>query len=184
MGLFSGLFSKKENNQEQKPQEPKQERIFFDDEYCRFYYLNNPNSDEFGYEGEIVPQDADSDLYTVGVYLDTDSPDTTEATKCYAMFKETMADMDRFDFEMKKLIADYCLFNPELTDGKSTQQQLIDSMFFYWMGFFRNGNIEVSIDSRGEHGFYASSVHLTLKSDGSKEIQIEGYYGETRTDKL
>ena len=184
MGFFSGLFSKKEKEQGQKPQEPKQERIFFDDEYCRFFYFAHPNVNEYGYEGEIVPEGAESDLDNVTVYLDADSPETTEATKCYAMFRETMADMDRFDYEMKKLTADYCLLKPELTDGKSTEQQLIDSMFIIWMGFFRNGNIELTIDSRGQHGFYLASVHLILKADGSKEIQLEGYYGEVQTDKL
>jgi|GEM_PF-5117402 len=39
MGLFSKLFSKKEEKQKL----PKEEPFHFDSPYCRFYYISNPD---------------------------------------------------------------------------------------------------------------------------------------------
>ncbi len=179
MGLFSGILSKKD-----KKQEPKEERIHFDDEYGRFFYFAHPNVNEFGYEADLALINPGSDLDTLTVYIDTDSPETTEATKCYAMFRQTMADMDRFEYDMKKLTAGYCISKTEFYNGKSTEQQIIDSMMIGWLGFFRNGNIEVTVYSHGEHGLYLDNVHLTLKPDASKEIQIEDLDCEIHIDTL
>lgn len=175
MGLFSKLFSK----QEKKSEEPKEEGIYIDDEYCRFGYFANPNSNEYGYEGNILPEDSYSDLDKLTVYLDTDGPETTEAGKCYTRFKELFADMDRVDFEVKKTVADFFLLKPEYTDGKSTQQ-LIDGMQISWMGFFRNGDTQFSIDNAD---VYASDIDLFIKADGSKEIQYEDYDHGIHKDK-
>ena len=183
MGFFSKLFSK-DDKEQKKHEPPKEERIFFDDDFTRFYYFANPNTNEFGYEGELKPLNPQNDYDALVVYLEADTPETTEATKCYAMFKETMADMERFDYDMKRLTAAYCIKKPDYFNGKSTEQQLVDSMNICWMGFFRNGNIEVSIDSHGEHGLYMDNAHLILKADGSKQIEIEGFYGEKQTDTL
>ncbi|MBR0484149.1 MAG: hypothetical protein IJJ69_05120, partial [Oscillospiraceae bacterium] len=49
MGLFSRLFSKKEEKQKLPEEEP----FHFDSPYCRFYYISYPKTQEFGYEGEM-----------------------------------------------------------------------------------------------------------------------------------
>ena len=174
MGLFSKLFSKKEK----KTEEPKEEKIFFDDEYCRFYYINNPNCEEFGYEGEIEPESSSGGTEALGIYIDTDSPETTEAAKCHAMFRETMADIDRFTFDAKKRVSDFFLLDPGYNGHQSSGQQLMDSMRIFDMEFFRNGSIILLIDFPGEHGVYASDIHLTINADGSREIDFKDYNNE------
>ena len=184
MGLFSKLFSKKENEpNEKKTVEPKEDKIFFDDEYCRFYYINNPNCEEFGYEGEIEPEGSSGGTEALGIYIDTESPETTEAAKCHAMFRETMADLEHFTFEAKKAVADHFLFAPEYNEDQSTEQQLMDSMRIFDMEFFRNGSIILLIDFPGEHGVYASEIHLTLYPDGSREIEYTDYNNEKHKKK-
>ena len=176
MGLFSKLFSK----QEKTPEESKEEKIYFDDEYCRFEYFAHPKVNEFGYEGNIMPENSESDLDELTVYIETDSPETTEAGKCYARFKDTFADMDRVDYEVKKTVADFFLFKPEYTDGKCSQQQLIDGMQIIWMGFFRNGDTQFSID---DSNLYVTDIDLFIKADGSKEIQYGDYDHHIHRDK-
>ena len=83
MGLFGKHFSKQENT----PEKPKEEKIYFDDDYCRFGYFASPKSGEYGYEGNIELENPKNNVDELTIYIDTDSPETTDAGKCYARFK-------------------------------------------------------------------------------------------------
>ena len=45
-----GLFGRKKK----EPEKPKEKRITFDSPLGKFYYINNPPTDEYGYEGYII----------------------------------------------------------------------------------------------------------------------------------
>ena len=56
--------------------------------YGKLYYLNNPNTDEYGYEGYVDWYPNDNDEEGLDVFIDADTPDTTEAGLCLARFEK------------------------------------------------------------------------------------------------
>ena len=167
MGLFDKLFSKKETK------EKKAERISFDSPHGKFYYTASPSTDEYGYEGYV-------DWYPNGIedesteaYIDTDTPETTEAGQCFARFEKLMSDKERIDYEIKKNAADYFLFKPDLLRGEFSEEDLIKQTDIIWIGLFRNGSTEFLLDA---HWSEADDITVVLNADGSKEIKYVAEY--------
>ncbi len=164
MGFLDKLFSKKEKITENKTEE----RITIDKPYGKLYYLNNPNTDEYGYEGYVDWYPNDNDEEGLDVFIDADTPDTTEAGLCMARFEKLFADKERIVYELKKNVADFFLFKPEYLREKYSEEELMKYINFVCLGVFRNGNTEFSFDICH---IYADDVHIVLKSDGSKLIK-------------
>ena len=168
-----GLFGRKKK--EQKP-----ERIKFESPHGTFYYINNPNVNEFGYEGETQWQESGRVDPSITVYIDTDSPESTQAGLCYARLEEIFADQERVDDEITERIADHFLSMPNMIAGGYNKQMITDELELCWLGVFRNGDTQFSYDSAG---LYASDISVTIHADGSKEIEYMYEY-EKRVDKM
>lgn len=97
MGLFDKLFSKKEK----EPAAPKKDKIIIEKPYGHFEYFANPNTNEYGYEIYITGEEGEID-----VYLDTDSPDTTEASFCFGRYEEFLTDKENRIYEVSKFVND------------------------------------------------------------------------------
>lgn len=179
MGLLGRLFSRKQN----QPAQPQEEEIFFDSPYGRFYYLNSPQSNEFGYEATVKHEDPNSVTGEgeMTLYFETDTPDTTDAFLCFARLEQMYAEKERISFEIKKMTADFFLMKPGFFKEGSTEQELIDGMEIFWVGFFRNGDTEFSVDTRG---IYASEIAVYLRADGTKEIKYFDYDRQLHTERL
>ncbi len=175
MGLFSKLFSKKE----EKEKLPKEEPFHFDSPYCRFYYMSNPNTNEFGYEGEFKRSEDDIDELTI--YLDTDSPESLDANLCYTRLQDILSGREDINEEVKRSMTDYFLSRPELTDDSCAEQELLNGFLLSWLGIFRNGEIQLSFDNSG---IYADDITVRLKADGTKEIKYFDDNYEEHCDKL
>ncbi len=162
MGLFSKFFSKKE----EKEKLPKKEPFHFDSPYCRFYYMSNPDTNEFGYEGEMKLSGDWAEYLTL--YIDTDSPETLDANLCYTRLQNILSGREDINQEVKRSMTDYFLSRPELTDDSCAEQEILNGFELSWLGIFRNGEIQLSFDASG---IYVSDITVRLKADGTKEIK-------------
>ncbi len=182
MGLFDKLFKK--NEDVKAPEKASDEPDSFDTQYGRFYYVTYESAGEYGYECYIdwYPDGRAQEL--TEVYIDTDTPETTEAVFCYARFEKLFADRERTDREIKKLTADYFILRPELTGGDISQEELTEDMEISWIGLYRNGNTVFSIN---EYSLEAENISVIIKADGSREISyVTGEHEDRREhcDKL
>lgn len=171
-----GLFGRKKK----EPEKPKEERITFDSPLGKFYYINNPPTDEYGYEGYIIWTASGTSEEETSVYIDADSPDTTQAGLCYSRLEALVADQDRIEDEITERIADHFLSMPNMIAGGYNKQMITDELELCWLGVFRNGDTQFSYDSAG---LYASDITVTVHADGSKEIEYIYEY-EKRVDKM
>lgn len=171
-----GLFGRKKK----EPEKPKEERITFDSPLGKFYYINNPPTDEYGYEGYIIWTASGTSEEETSVYIDADSPDTTQAGLCYSRLEALVADQERVDDEITERIADHFLSMPNMIAGGYNKQMITDGMTLIWLGVFRNGDTQFSYDAAG---IYADDICLTVHADGSKEIEYIYEY-EKRVDKM
>ena len=173
MGLFDKLFSKKE----QAPQAPKKDEITIDTPYGKVFYYADPNVNEFGYEGYV-------DWYPDGiketdVFIETDSPETTEATVCLARFLTLFDNREYNDECIRVKAAQYFLLRrPELLDGELTEDEIIEDSEIYNISFYRNGDTIFCLDDSWTE---ADDVSVILKPDGTGEISYTiGYADERR----
>ena len=173
-----GLFSRKKK--EEKPEKAQPEKIKFDSPLGTFTYINNPGANEFGYEGETQWQPSERTDPSITVYIDTDSPESTQAGLCYARLEEIFADQERVDDEITERIADYFLAKPDMISQGSNKRSIMDELELSWLGVFRNGDTQFSYDSSV---LYASDISVTIHADGSKEIEYIYEY-EKRVDKM
>ena len=171
-----GLFGKKKK----EPEKAQPEKIMFDSPLGTFTYINNPGANEFGYEGETQWQSSGRTDPSITVYIDTDSPESTQAGLCYARLEEIFADQERVDDEITERIADHFLSMPNMIAGGYNKQMITDELELCWLGVFRNGDTQFSYDSAG---LYASDISVTIHADGSKEIEYIYEY-EKRVDKM
>ena len=172
MGLFDKLFSKKER----EPAAPKEDEIIIEKPYGRFKYFSSPNVNEYGYEIFITGEDDEID-----VYLDTDSPDTTEASFCFGKYEEFLSDKENRIYELKKIVVEYFLFKPDMVPEGHDEEKMMEETKLTWMGFFRNGNVQYGFF---DVGAYANDVLLTVKSDGSRELKYRDYDNEEHIEKI
>lgn len=171
-----GLFGRKKK----EPEKPKEERITFDSPLGKFYYINNPPTDEYGYEGYIIWTASGTSEEETSVYIDADSPDTTQAGLCYSRLEALVADQDRIEDEMTDIIAGHFMRKPDMIARGYMNNMVADGMTLIWLGVFRNGDTQFSYDAAG---IYADDICLTVHADGSKEIEYIYEY-EKRVDKM
>ena len=175
-----GLFGRKKK--EEKPEKAQPEKIKFDSPLGTFTYINNPGANEFGYEGYIqwYAGSIEDDITTA--YIDTDSPESTQAGLCYARLEGLFADRDRVEAEMTERIADYFLAKPDMVSQGSSKRSIMDGLELYWLGVFRNGDTQFSYDTAG---VYANDITVTIHADGSREIEYRSDIDcEMHTDKM
>lgn len=173
-----GLFGRKKK----EPEKPKEEKITFDSSLGTFYYINNPPTDEFGYECYIDLAANGTQEQEVSVYIDADTPDTTQAGRCYARLEELVADWYRVSYEISHLAAGYFMRKPGMFNANYTEQMLAEDMRICCLGVFRNGDTQFSLDTCG---IYADMVSVTRHADGSKDIEYISMDGHNKTvDKL
>ena len=163
MGLFDKLFSKKEK----EPVAPKEDEIIIEKPYGRFIYSAAPASNEYGYEIFITEEEGEID-----VYLDTDSPDTTEASFCFGKYEEFLSDKENRLYEVSKIVNDYFLFKPDLLPEGQDEEKMMKETELTWMGFFRNGDVQYGFYNVGA---YVDDVLLTVKNDGQRELTYVDY---------
>ena len=170
-----GLFGKKK-----KEPEKAQEKLMLDSPLGTFTYINNPGVNEFGYEGETRWEQSGRSDPIITVYLDTDSPESTQAGLCYAKLEGLFADRDRVEAEMTERIADHFLSMPDMIVSGYNKQMITDDMELFWLGVFRNGDTQFSYDAAG---IYANDITVTIHTDGSREIEYR-YESEMHVDKM
>lgn len=163
MGLFDKLFSKKEK----EPVAPKEDEIIIEKSYGRFKYFADPNVNEYGYEIFITGEDGEID-----VYLDTDSPDTTEASFCFGKYEEFLSDKENRIYDVSKIVNEFFLFKPDLLPEGQDEEKMMEETELTWMGFFRNGDVQYGFFSVGA---YVDDVLLTVKNDGHRELKYVDY---------
>ena len=163
MGLFDKLFSKKEK----EPAAQNADEIIIEKPYGKFKYFSSPNSNEYGYEIFTTGEEDEID-----VYLDTDSPETTEASLCFGRYEEFLSDKENRIYELRKIIVEYFLFKPDMIPEGYDEEKMMEKTKLTWMGFFRNGDVQYSFY---DVGAYADDVHLTVKKDGSRELEYRDY---------
>ncbi|WP_155984111.1 hypothetical protein [Ruminococcus sp. FC2018] len=171
-----GLFGKKKK----EPEKAQQEKLMLNSPLGTFTYINNPNVNEFGYEGYIDWYDGGIESEITTAYIDTDSPDITRAELCYARLEELFADKDRVENEITERIADHFLRSPDMIASGYNKQMIMDDMQLIWLGVFRNGDVQFSFD---DVGIYASDISVTIHADGSREIEYIYEY-EKHIDKM
>lgn len=173
MGLFDKLFSKKE----QAPQAPKKEDITIDTPYGTVFYYAHENVGEYGYEG-FVDWYPDESKET-DVFIETDSPETIEASGCLARFLTLFAEREYNDECIRVKAAQYFLLRrPDLLRGEITEDEIIEDAEIYNISFYRNGDTLFSLDNSWTD---ADDVSVILRPDGTGEISyIIGYADERR----
>ncbi len=171
-----GLFGRKKKGPEKK----QEERITFDSPLGKFYYINNPPTNEYGYEGSIIWKASGASEEETSVYIDADSPDTTQAGLCYSRLEALFADQNRVEDENTDIIADHFTRMPDMVKTGYSRNTCSDDMTLIWLGVFRNGDTQFSYDSAG---IYADDICLTIHADGSKEIEYISDH-EKHVDKL
>jgi hypothetical protein len=171
-----GLFGRKKKKSEKE----KKERLILNSPLGTFYYINNPPTDEYGYEGYIIWTASGTSEEETSVYIDADSPDTTQAGLCYSRLEALVADQNRVEDENTDIIADHFTRMPDMVKTGYSRNTCSDDMTLIWLGVFRNGDTQFSYDSAG---IYADDICLTIHADGSKEIEYISDY-ETHVDKL
>ena len=179
MGLLSFFSGKK--NKEEKQNDSAPERPTFDSELGRFYYVSCPDSipPEFGYEGEIDwPGNGYEDR--LGVYIDCESPDSTDAGRCYEKLVRIAQDKERTEYQAKSLVAEHFLGSkPELIKtepGQSvTKEDLMKDMRIDFISIYRSGDIVISVDDGCWFDLCSDGVEVILKADGSSEVKYKEY---------
>lgn len=175
-----GLFSRKKK--EEKPEKAQPEKLMFDSPLGTFTYINNPGANEFGYESETRWEQSGRSNPIITVYIDTDSPESTQAGLCYARLEGLFADRDRVEAEMTERIADYFLAKPDMIASGYNKQMITDDSQLFWLGVFRNGDTQFSYDTAG---VYANDITVTIHADGSREIEYRSNIDhEMHTDKM
>ena len=175
-----GLFGRKKK--EEKPEKAQPEKLMLDSSLGTFTYINNPGVNEFGYEGYIQWYAGSIEDETTTAYIDTDSPESTQAGLCYARLEGLFADRDRVEAEMTERIADHFLSMPNMIAGGYNKQMITDNSQLFWLGVFRNGDTQFSYDTAG---VYANDITVTIHADGSREIEYRSNIDyEMHTDKM
>lgn len=167
MGILSNLFSKKEKEIEEKTDPNK-----FESPYGTFLYSGDAVNNEYGFECEINWNEGDIPSF---VFIETDTLDSKDYRLCYERFERIYEDKDRFDYDSKSQIADFILSHPDLFPHAEDcgKDKLIEYMQLDWLGIRRNGDIECSMDGC----LNAAYIHLSLRADGSKEIEYNDNNG-------
>lgn len=88
--------------------------------------------------------------------------------KCYSRLEKILSDKERIDHDVKKMVADYFLFRPELIKENVSEQELVDDMELSYIGVCRNGDTEFDLCSA--HNIYVEDLRFMIKADGNKEI--------------
>ena len=172
MGLFDKLFSKKEK----EPVAPKKDEIIIEKPYGRFKYFATPNVNEYGYENFLTGEDGE-----INVYLETDSPDTTEASFCFGKYEEFLSDKENRIYEVSKIVNEYFLHKPDLLPEGQDEEKMMEETELTWMGFFRNGDVQYDFFSVGA---YVDDAMLTVKNDGHMELKYKDYNHEEHIENL
>ena len=170
-----GLFSKKK-----KEPEKAQEKLMLNSPLGTFTYINNPGANEFGYEGYIQWYAGSIEDEITTAYIDTDSPESTQAGLCYARLEGLFADRDRVEAEMTERIANYFLRAPDMIASGYNKQMITDDSQLFWLGVFRNGDTQFSYDAAG---VYANDITVTIHADGSRKIDYR-YESEMHVDTM
>lgn len=168
-----GLFSRKKK--EEKPEKAQPEKIMFDSPLGTFTYINNPGANEFGYEGYIQWYAGSIEDEITTAYIDTDSPESTQAGLCYARLEALFADRDRVEAEMTERIADHFLSMPNMVASGYNKWMIIDELELYWLGVYRNGDVKFLFDSVG---VYVSDIDVTVHAGGNREIEYRAIYDD------
>ena len=172
MGLFDKLFSKREK----EPVAPKKDEIIIEKPYGRFKYFATPNVNEYGYENFLTEEDGE-----INVYLETDSPDTTEASFCFGKYEEFLSDKENRIYEVSKIVNEYFLHKPDLLPEEQDEEKMMEETELTWMGFFRNGDVQYDFFSVGA---YVDDAMLTVKNDGHMELKYKDYNHEEHIENL
>ena len=173
-----GLFGRKKK--EEKPEKAQPEKLMLDSPLGTFTYINNPGANEFGYEGYIQWYAGSVEDEITTAYIDTDSPESTQAGLCYARLEGLFADRDRVEAEMTERIADHFLSMPDMIVSGYNKQMITDDMELFWLGVFRNGDTQFSYDAAG---VYANDITVTIHADGSRKIEYR-YESEMHVDTM
>ena len=132
-------------------QTPKQ-CIYFDTPYCRFLFVDRG---DIGYEGEIEWNLNLAGEKRITAFFETDASAAAprkqlraiQPGKCYSRLEKILSDKERIDHDVKKLVADYFLFRPELIKENASEQELVDDMELSYIGVCRNGDTEFDLYS-------------------------------------
>ena len=177
-GIFSGKKKKEETSKDNTP-----ERIFFDTELGHFDHVNTPDSSppEFGYESEIDWPDGGFDG-RLGVYIDCETPDSLDASRCYEKLERLASDRERTEYKVKSLLAEHFLNSrPDLIRDRAgaaaTKEELINDLKIAFISIYRSGDIVISLDTGYWFDIRGDGVDVILKDDGTAEF---GYYEDDR----
>ncbi|MBR6046062.1 MAG: DUF2262 domain-containing protein [Ruminococcus sp.] len=179
MGLFS-IFSGKKNK-EDKPKDSKPEKLSFDTALGHFIYVCSPGCvpPEYGYESEIDWPGADYED-RLGVYIDCESPESTDASRCYEKLERIVSEKDRTEYRVKSALAEHFLNEkPQLIcsePGKTvTKEDLIKEMKLQFISIYRNGDTVFSVYDGFCFDLRSEEIEVIFKADGSMEFKYCEY---------
>ena len=179
MSLFGKLFKKDKS----KSEEPKSDQITIKTSYTTFYYAPDPH--EIGFEAEVQWYDLPEDpmervrYMPVGVYIDCNTVDTTDASICLERFTKLFEDRKWIDYKVKlavvdKLAGDDGMIKDEY-DGTYTKEEVIDSMEITFISVYRDGRIAYSLDHHC-HLNIDGSVHIVYGADGEISVMDDNEF--------
>lgn len=178
MSFLSKLFHKDENNSDQnqntEPQRPRIETAF------TTFILTGPNPNEVGYEADLdwyeIPEDENERLnyYPVGCYIDCDTPETTDASRCLERLTRLYEDRYNTDYKVKLAVAEYYADENGLiktSEGKMiSKQDLIDELEIRFISVYRDGRRAYSLKQYSLDIEYDSEVHIVFDKDNNYSI--------------
>ena len=153
------------------------------------------------FDTDVLPSESREDFLEMTraiLYGESDDRDITQLAadtpqlmsvapgECYKRLQKYLYDKERTDLMIRKTVADYFLFKPELIKEGSTEQELMDGLELSFIGSYRNGNIEFSIYF--SQNIYTDDLRVVIKPDDSKEIRYNTddsrYTGEEICDEV
>ena len=118
----------------------------------------------------------------VYIYLECDSPDDINPTKCYERFEEFISNGEQTAFEIKKKVAEHFMSKPELFKEGSSVESLMEDINFSSVYFYRNG--ETDFNFHDPYSVFVREIYVKYKSDGTKEITYFDENGNMTTEAI
>ncbi len=157
----------------------KGKRIYFDTPYGRFFF----DEVQAGYECDVEwPLNLNGEAVTAFFETDQDAMPELNPIKpaeCYERLAGILADKERTDYEIKRLMATYFLFKPEFVREGATEQDLKDGLALTFISALRNGDLEFGLYSSN---VYADELRLIYRRDGKKELSYRSEDQEVRDE--
>ena len=173
--------AKKAKKSKEKDKEP--DRLTVEMPYGTFYFEDDPK--ETGYDGEFdwydVPTDPAERLhyYPVGCYVDSDSLDTTEATRGFERLTRMFENRQIEDARMKqKVVEKMADENGVIRNSYGdtfSKEEMIPALKISFISLYRDGRIAVSFDNDEDPDH---DVHAVFNEDGEATLMEEReFYG-------